>query len=294
MFLRRMIVVGVLISSAGSAHAHHEAIFGPQSSLLQTQKGFVSLQAFSRRQGSGAVSIQDTTALASLGLSPFRNLPLSFAATLPAAHETETGGHAHVGAEDALLGARYRLDLEPLRSALGSEDDFLMAVAGVELPTGTVHHDVFDRPPSYVGALLGSVEYGAFSAIGYGFGSFRSADSHGTREGHELFAGGGVAYAPIDSEHRLLCIQLGASYEYLFAERENGAAVANSAGGQVMLAPTAVLGLSEHWQIFAMTAFPVHQGRTGPEHRDRWRAGAGVIYAFGGDHVHEDHGHGSE
>ncbi len=250
---------------------------------MMSQRGFASLQIFSKRQGSGAISVQDTTALASVGISPFHDLPLSFAVTVPAAYEKERGSHGHLGAEDVLLGARYRLDLTSLQQAFGAEGNFLMAVAGIELPTGTVHHDPFDRPPSYVSALFGSLERGPISAMAFGFGSLRAAGAGGSREGHEIFAGGGVAYTPIDSGNRLVSFQLGASYEYLFAARMAGDVVSDG-GEQVMLTPTIVAGLSQHWQIFAMGAVPVHQGRTGPENRDRWRVGTGVVYAFGHEH----------
>jgi hypothetical protein len=67
------------VLAAGPAFAHHEAIFGPQSSLVLSSPAFVSLQTFSRTTLYGT----ETTGLVSAGVTPF-NFPLSFTAIVPA------------------------------------------------------------------------------------------------------------------------------------------------------------------------------------------------------------------
>jgi hypothetical protein len=262
------LVAGLVLATVPAA-AHHEAIFGPQSSLLLSQRGFVSLQGFSKRAGPPEARLQETTLLLSGGGSPFERLPLSFAATLPGAIEAPATGHGHAGLEDLMLGVRYRLDLAGLQRVTGKEGNFVLALAAIELPTGTLHAEPFDRPPNYLSGLLASLERGAFSAMAFGFGTLRSAG-----QGNELFTGGGLAWTPVDGE-RLLSLQVGATYEHLFRD---------GAGGQVVLTPTVVFAPGGHWQLFAMAALPVVQGRTDPLERDLWRVGGGVIYAFAHDH----------
>lgn len=282
--LRTAIAVAFMFVEVPGASAHHEAIFGPQSSLLISQRGFASLQAFSKRQGPAGARSQDTTLLLSLGYEPFETVPLSFVITVPAAYELEAGGGGHAGLEDVLFGGRYRLDLTGLQSAFGSEGNFVILMGAVELPTGTLHRDPFDRSPSALAAIFGSVERRRFSAMAFLFGSRHGADGDGSRDGHELFVGGGLAYTPIDEENRLLSVQLGLSYEHLFSAREGGSVVEATRGGQLMLSPTTVLGLTEHWQLFALASFPAVQSRQDEAMRDLWRIGVGVIYAFSHRH----------
>src|SRR3989442_10044943 len=85
------------------ARAHHEAIFGPQSSLVLSAPAFISLQTFSRHLSNGE---QETTPLMSLGFTPFDQVPLSFTAIVPAAV-----AEGRITREDVILGARYRYPL---------------------------------------------------------------------------------------------------------------------------------------------------------------------------------------
>jgi len=65
------------------ADAHHEAIFGPQSSLLYSPDRFVSLQVFSRQTGTSGQKTQETTGVISGGVNPVQGLPVTVTAIVP-------------------------------------------------------------------------------------------------------------------------------------------------------------------------------------------------------------------
>ena len=48
-----------VVATSGAARAHHEALFGPQSSLAVESRGFVSLQAHARAYGIGGTETQE-------------------------------------------------------------------------------------------------------------------------------------------------------------------------------------------------------------------------------------------
>ena len=90
-------VVSLVVSlclAPGLALAHHEAIFGPQSSLVLSAPALASLQSYSRRLGSGDTSKQESTLLHSAGVTPIARVPLSFTAILPASSIDSLGGGA--------------------------------------------------------------------------------------------------------------------------------------------------------------------------------------------------------
>src|SRR5512141_578463 len=72
------------------AAAHHEAIFGPQSSLAFGNPGFLSAQFFARRQGSFAQFKQEYTFLVSGGITPLEEFPLGIVAIFPWSYEYES------------------------------------------------------------------------------------------------------------------------------------------------------------------------------------------------------------
>src|SRR5579863_5082739 len=63
--------------SPTQAWAHHEALFGPQSSLAVESEGFVSLQAHEHVFGVGSTYDQETSYIVSAGVMPFRSIPWS-------------------------------------------------------------------------------------------------------------------------------------------------------------------------------------------------------------------------
>jgi hypothetical protein len=242
-----------ILFAAGPSSAHHEAIFGPQSSLVLSSPEFISLQAFSRRFSTG---VQETTPLLSFGFTPVAGLPLSFTAIVPA---TDRGGKWT--REDMILGSRY------LQRLGGAEGNFLMGVAAIEPPTGNTDHPSFDGSFIFQGAALASAERGPFSGIAYGY--WRSS---GNRKPENLFFGSGLAWTPIDDGHgHLFSAQLGASYEISF-----------DVGNQLLLHPTIVFAPGGSLLFFAVVSLPVHRHMTNPALQDDYRLGAGAIFLFGG------------
>jgi len=247
------VVCAAALFLALPARAHHEAIFGPQSSLVLSSREFLSLQTFSRRFSGGH---QETTPLLSLGFTPFHSVPLSFTAIVPA---TDTDGR--LTREDVIAGARY---LQPLG---GEDGNFLMGVAALDVPSGNTDHKSFDGPFIAQAAVLGSAERGPFSGIGYSY--WRSA---GNRKPQNLFFGTGLAWTPLDDHlGHLFSTQLGLSYEVSF-----------EVGNQLLLHPTVVFAPGGHLLFFTVVSIPLHRHMTDPSLQDDYRLGAGAIFLFGG------------
>ena len=74
-----VLAAGIVFASSKRAGAHHEALFGPQSSLAVESEGFVSLQAHEHVFGTGDSYDQETNYILSGGITPFRKIPWSFA-----------------------------------------------------------------------------------------------------------------------------------------------------------------------------------------------------------------------
>ena len=66
-----------VLLAARAAGAHHEALFGPQSSLAVESEAFVSLQGHEHVTGVGASATQESTYILSAGITPFRAVPWS-------------------------------------------------------------------------------------------------------------------------------------------------------------------------------------------------------------------------
>ena len=65
---RTIVALGVsTVALAAPARAHHEAIFGPQSSLVLSAPSFASVQTFSRQLGTAGARTQESTMLLSAG-----------------------------------------------------------------------------------------------------------------------------------------------------------------------------------------------------------------------------------
>ncbi|MCA1826772.1 MAG: hypothetical protein ABR567_21270 [Myxococcales bacterium] len=238
--------------AAGAAHAHHEAIFGPQSSLVLSSPAFVSLQTFSRTTVSGT----ETTGLVSAGFTPFTSVPLSFTAIVPATYISPPG---KLGREDIILGARYR-------EGLGGEDgNFLMGVAAVDVPTGNIDHKAFDGPLILQAAALASAERRPFSAIAYAYGR------RDPLKGNNLFLGTGFAWTPLDddADGHLFSLQLGASYEFY------------TSGTELMAHPTIVFAPARRLLFFGVVSLPIFHDLADPAQTDRFRIGGGVLVLLG-------------
>ncbi len=268
------------MSAAGStpAYAHHEALFGPQSSAALTWPDFLSVQVFDARRGKGDEKTHTTTTVFSGGVTPFR-FPLSVAFVVPVSVETHVTGHTHRGLEDSLLSARYERDTPRISEALHLEESFVMGVAGLELPTGNLDHPFGHGRPGSIAAGLISLERRPIAMIAYTY-LHKASDYQGNRASGNVFAGGGVAWTPIDdeSEGKLLSLQLGASYERTTREHEDGVPLELSGGQGTFLHPTVVFDIGTHVQIFNLVSLPVSQAWRNGDDRQRFRFGSGAIF----------------
>jgi hypothetical protein len=106
--IARILLLAGLVFQPALASAHHEAIFGPQSSLIMSADKFVSVQVFGRELGTSESKTHETTTLMSAGVRVSKRRPLTFTAILPYSWISEPGQVRTSGSEDFVLGLRYR------------------------------------------------------------------------------------------------------------------------------------------------------------------------------------------
>ena len=281
--LRSCVFAVVTLSIALPAQAHHEAIFGPQSSAVLSADRFASAQIFTRETGPAGDRRRQTTTVFSAGMQPFRR-PLSVALVVPVSFVGSTSTTpARTGVEDALISARYRIEPAAFTRALGLDESYVMGVGGIELPTGTFDHNFGKGTVGAIAAGLINVERRPFSAIGYAY--YHHAGVYkGTRESRNVFVGGGAAWTPIDDLQtgRLVSFQVGLSQERTFAQEQNFLPLPNSGGSGVFLHQGVVWGANEHVQLFGLLSIPVSQEWKSIDDQQRFRLGAGAIFILGG------------
>ncbi len=265
------------------ADAHHEAIFGPQSSLLYSLDRFVSLQVFSRQTGTSGQKTQETTGVISGGVNPIQGLPVTVTAIVPYSiiNQLDAGSNRS-GFEDIILGARYRYDLSTLIEKWNRDGNFLLGVAGVEIPSGVIDHKAWDGPLDYLGGALGSLEKGAWSGIAYTYYRHNSPDGTGSKKGDNIFVGGGLAFTPGEdfTTGKLISYQLGWSYETYLRDRVGGTDDPNTGGRELLVHPTLVYSPGRGLMFFGLVSLPVWRDFRDPVAQDRFRVGTGVIYAW--------------
>ena len=265
------------------ADAHHEAIFGPQSSLLYSLDTFVSAQVFSRQTGTSGQKTQETTGVISGGVNPIKGLPVTVTAIVPYSiiNQLDTGS-SRSGFEDIILGARYRYDLSTLIDRWNRDGNFLLGVAGVEIPSGVIDHKAWDGPLDYLGGALGSLEKGAWSGIAYTYYRHNSPDKTGSKKGDNIFVGGGLAFTPGEdfTSGKLISYQLGCSYEVYLRDRVGGTDDPNTGGRELLVHPTLVYSPGHGLMFFGLVSLPVWRDFRDPVAQDRFRVGTGVIYAW--------------
>lgn len=268
----------IIAGAPAPAYAHHEALFGPQSSAALTWPDFLSVQVFDTQRGTGDQKTHTTTTVLSGGVTPFR-APVSIAFVVPISFETEIGGGARRGLEDALLSARYQRDTPRLSEAMHLEQSFVMGVAGLELPSGNMDHPFGHGRPGSIAAGLISLERRPIAMIAYGY-LHRAVDYQGDRANGNIFTGAGVAWTPVDDEDngKLFSLQLGASYETTTREREGGLPVERTGGRGTFVHPTVVFDIGTHVQMFNIVSLPVAQSWRDPNDRQRFRFGSGAIF----------------
>lgn len=133
--LRVTTLVMAFAAVAVHAEAHHEALFGPQSALALSGEKIFSAQVFTRQTGPRNERVQETTAVLSTALSP-TNKPLSLSIVVPfSVIAAGSHGGTRVGVENAIVAARYRVDLPGVARALGSEEH---PAANGRMPTEVV------------------------------------------------------------------------------------------------------------------------------------------------------------
>jgi len=250
---------------------------------MLSAKQFVSLQFYSRQTGLARLRTQETTGLISLGFTPTDNLPLALTVILPYSRIRQLdGGGKQSGVEDAVLGVRYRHELAGLNDRWSSEGNFVMAMAAVEVNNGSIDHASWKGPTDYITGLLASLERGPWSTIYYAYYRHHGRNANGSRAGYDLFLGGGLAYTPFEDHHtgRLLSYQLGISYEIYGADDLASGKDLTTGGTGLLLHPTAVYSPGQHVLLFVQVSAPVWQQYRTELDRDRFRVGAGIIYAW--------------
>ncbi len=291
MVTRRMQRVLALVCFIGlvstRAFAHHEAMFGPQSSAVLSPGIFLSAQLFDKETGKDDQKRRETTMVYSVGLTPTRKAPLSIAFVLPitfasGVSDPSTPNSASRGFEDTLISARYRVDAKGLAASLGLDQSYVMGVGGLEMPTGTFDHPFGKGAFGEIAAGLFSVEKRPIAAIAYVYYHHRGV-YNGVRDSGNTFAGAGVAWTPIDDEARgkLFSLQLGMSHERTFASEENGVELADSGASGVFLHPGIVFATTPSLQFFGLVSIPLTQEWNSIVDRQRFRLGSGVIWILG-------------
>ena len=283
--LRRAVGLIALVSlTTVPVDAHHEAMFGPQSAAVLSPTIFVSAQVFDKEEGKDDQKRRETTTVYSVGFTPLKKQPLSIAFILPVtfasgAGDPSTPGSASRGFEDTLLTARYRLDAQGIASSLGLDQSYVMGVAGLEMPTGTIDHPFGRGAFGEIAAGLFSVEKRPIAAIAYVYYHHRGV-YNGLRNSGNTFAGGGIAYTPIDDDAtgKLFSLQLGLSYEQTFASEQNGMPVADSGASGIFMHPGIVFSMNPAVQFFGLVSLPLTQQWNSIVDRQRFRLGTGIIW----------------
>jgi hypothetical protein len=270
-----------VLMAAARVDAHHEALFGPQSALALSGEKYFTAQVFTRQTGPREERVQETTTVLSVGVTPSRR-PISIAVVVPFSVIASGPGGRQVGLENAIVAARYQFQLPRLANAFGVEESSVMALGGIELPTGTIDHHFGEGAPAVVAAGTFSVERRPFSAIGYGF-IHRYAERDLLRESGNRFVGAGVAWTPLDDEPRgrLFSLQLGVSPETTFREHFDGAPRTGTGGWALVAHPTVVVAVSPHVLLYALTSLAIADAWNDPADRERMRIGAGAMIRLG-------------
>src|SRR5262252_3001301 len=171
------------------AFAHHEALFGPQSSLAVEAQGFVSLQTHVHAYGLGGDRTTETTSIVSGGWAPFVDIPWAFALIQPFTYQTSraptpsgTTGPFTIcdgcfAMENTLLSSSYRFDFSSLQRAWEKGGNFALVSAAAEFPTGNKDYAPFHGPMNFIGAGMAGFEKGAFSVVALGYYRLKTRDS---------------------------------------------------------------------------------------------------------------------
>ncbi|MGC4066459.1 MAG: hypothetical protein QM784_17865 [Polyangiaceae bacterium] len=259
---------------ASHAEAHHEAVLGPQSATAIDGSAFVAVQLFTKRSDSSAAP-QETSLLVSGGIKPVVGLPLSLSITLPMS--MSSGERTRVGLENVILSGRWRFELESLQRTFGKEDNFILLISGLELPTGSMDQAFGRAPMNFLWGLMSSVEWSTWSAMGFALTRIEGENGEGIRKGHELLSGAGLALTPLETERLMISGQFGVSYEVGLATHSPDETTSGDYQ-RIMVTPATVIGIGRRVQLLGYGAIPASQHVSRAEDRNLWRAGLGVAY----------------
>ncbi len=291
---RAVAFVGVLATFstiATFARAHHEALFGPQSSLAVESEAFVSLQSHEHVFGSGASLDREATYILSAGVTPFRAVPWSLtlvqAYTFESAASptgTQTGPFSSCGGcftrENLLVSTSYRFDFAKLQRATGKDGNFALVSGSLEPPTGAKDYQPLHGPFNGIVAAMTGFEWSHYALVGLGYYRINAIDAAGSKKGNNWLAGLGFAYTPVDHEDRLVSVQLGLAAEIHDRDVATNATLDRSGGWELFASPTVVWSPARAMRFFAYVSLPFAQDYRDASQEDRWRAGLGVIYSF--------------
>jgi hypothetical protein len=283
------ILCGSLLGSV-DAEAHHEALFGPQSSLAVESEGFVSLQAHEHVFGLKDTYDQETAYIVSAGISPFAHVPWSVTLVQTYTYENartpqgeQTGPLSSCGGcvarENLLASTSFRFDFTGLKRATGKDGNFALLSAAVEPPTGEKDYAPFHGPTNYIFAAMVGVEWSHFAAVGLGYYRLDTVDDTGSKKGNNWLAGLGFAYTPVDERDRMLSVQMGIAAEMHDPDVIDGANLV-SGGWEVFASPTVVWMPAARTRFFLYVSLPIAEDYKADYQVDLWRAGLGVIYSF--------------
>jgi hypothetical protein len=276
--------------SCRRAWAHHEALFGPQSSLDVESEGFVSLQAHEHVFGVGSTHDQETAYIVSAGVSPFHAIPWSFTLVQTFTYENartpqgnQTGPLSScagcVARENLLLSTSYRFDFTGLQRATGKDGNFAMLSGAIEPPTGDKDYAPLHGPVNYILAAMAGLEWSHFAAVALGYYRLNAPDDTGSKKGNNWLGGLGFAYTPVDDSDRMISFQMGLAAEVHDPDVIGGASLL-SGGWEVFASPTLVWMPAARTRFFMYASLPVAQDYKADYQVDQWRAGLGVIYSF--------------
>jgi hypothetical protein len=150
------------VTFASPVRAHHEALFGPQSSLAVEAEGFVSAQMHTHAYGIHGTETQEATYILSAGLSPIASVPWSLALVQPLTYQTTaaptppgstgpfTACDGCLRRENNLISTSYRFDFRSLQEAWKRDGNFALLSFALEPPTGNKDYRTFDGPFNFI------------------------------------------------------------------------------------------------------------------------------------------------
>jgi hypothetical protein len=187
--VKRRIVLVTLVTTS-PAFAHHEALFGPQSSLAVESDGFISVQSHAHAYGIHGARTNEATYILSAGLTPIAGVPWSFVLVQPFTYQTTAaptppGSAGPFSAcdgclrrENNLVSTSYRFDFRSLNEAWGREGNFALLSFALEAPTGSKDYPAFEGPFNFIAAGMAGLEWRSFSLVAIGY--FRRNTPDGT------------------------------------------------------------------------------------------------------------------